>query len=328
MANRLEKVFSYKSGDEELRVTIGINDDCKNGHADFTISYDHRVNGQMEGWCHDYETAKNYGLKVKIPESDLAIFRRFEPLHLCDQDGAPMYPIANGWYYLNEGKLGVFANQMRISIEEAERASKLITSKESLYAWLCVGGHIDRWKREANEAIAILEELCGQKFDLVRTRASELSEYASIHPNDFEFNEADAQKTQTAQRLKIIEEELLRVKQYNKEQVAKIMEDNMRKEMALQVIADYIKEHLIPNPLRVLRCFIVYDHINTIVFNWHYSMDNIPYEYAYGLCKHLQSLNDGLQYKVGRLINAKHALSNEEFEWYNKLEEEGLIYNR
>lgn len=327
MANRLEKVFTYNFGkNEQLKVTIGINDDCKNGHADFTISYAHHVKGELSGWCHDFDTLKNYGVPYRvIPEKDLEIFRKFEPLHLCDQDGAPMYPISNGWYHLREGKLGVFANAMRVSVVEAERASKLVTSKESLYAWLCQGGHIERWKREANEAIAILEELCGDKFDLVRTRESELNKYKQIDTSKFVFDEEESQKTITNQRLKVISDELARCEEYYQGQLKRLEEENKLKMYVLNKVADYVSEHLPSNPIHVLKCFIVYNYNKTVVFNWHNCSDNIPYEYAYGLCKHLQSLNDGLQYKVGRVSNAKYALSNEEFEWYNKLEEEGFV---
>lgn len=327
MANRLEKVFTYKfDRNEQLKVTIGINDDCKNGHADFTVCYAHYVKGELVGWYHDFDTLKDYGAPHRvIPEKDLEIFRKFEPLHLCDQDGVHWYPISNGWYHLNEGNLRTFANAMRVSIAEAERASKLVTSKLYLYAWLCQGGHIERWKREANEAIAILEELCGDKFDFVRTKENELNEYKQIDTSKFVFNEEVSQKIITFHRLKVITDELARCEEYYQGQLKKLEEGNNLKMYVLNKVADYVSEHLPSNPIHVLRCFIVYDHNETVVFNWHDCGDNIPYEYAYGLCKYLSELNDSLQYKVGKVLRPDLSLSNEEFEWYKKLEEEGFV---
>src|SRR6185312_390500 len=77
-------------------IKIRLNDECKNGHNDFSITGDMYLSGKVHtdrnnqgGGAIGDEIAKCF------PE-----FKIFNDLHLCDAKGAPMYAQANGFYHL------------------------------------------------------------------------------------------------------------------------------------------------------------------------------------------------------------------------------------
>lgn len=96
----LKFTTSKIEGTERLKVTIRLNDECKNGHEDFAITadlYERTTKGERwisSGCLHD-EIARSF------PE-----FTPFIALHLCNHEGVPMHGIANGFYWFT----GMFAD--------------------------------------------------------------------------------------------------------------------------------------------------------------------------------------------------------------------------
>lgn len=153
---------NYVENGEKYTITVTANlaDECKNGHCDFSITADIvRIarNGRRVmaggGCCHE-EIAKHF------PE-----LRKFIPLHLCNYLGMPMYPEANGQYFVNEGKEKA-TEYLRLQDGEFEVLAVAKDKEERPYfKYLLFSlGIVERWQSEANEFIAFLEEKTGQTW--------------------------------------------------------------------------------------------------------------------------------------------------------------------
>ena len=95
---------------ERLSIQIKLNDSCKNGHQDFSITGEITKNGhpQSFGCLHDQ-------IKKHFPQ-----FNKFISLHGRDFTGAPTYAIGNGFYHLRQAREGEetaesFQNYLRIN---------------------------------------------------------------------------------------------------------------------------------------------------------------------------------------------------------------------
>ena len=85
----MKKEFTKKYGNnQKIVVEIRLSDPCKNGHNDFAITATTYVGKRWDscGCLHD-DILKHF------PE-----FKIFVDLHLCDDNGVPMYPILNNPY--------------------------------------------------------------------------------------------------------------------------------------------------------------------------------------------------------------------------------------
>jgi hypothetical protein len=141
--------------DKEINVKIRLDDDCNNKVCDFAIT------------AEIYEIAKN-GKRVWVAggclhEEILKHFPQFAPfvrLHLSNLYGQPMYAVENGIFWLKEStEKG--AEYLRIPLALAKM---LVIDKGYFKYQLFSLGIVDKWKEEADAAIAQLEELCGKKF--------------------------------------------------------------------------------------------------------------------------------------------------------------------
>jgi hypothetical protein len=163
--NSLVYKVGKKSKDFDAVIKIKLNDECKNGHQDFSITADLYEHGKPEsdkyclggGCCHDDI------LKI-APE-----FKQFVNLHLCDKDGIPMYASANGYYHITIGfdnttdQKEKFCEYYRVTPLEYEILKQ--TSSADQYGFMLVKlGIVNRWKTEAKEAIKELERLTGDTF--------------------------------------------------------------------------------------------------------------------------------------------------------------------
>jgi len=149
---------------DKIKVVVEaiLADDCKNGHHDFSLTCSgyHKEGRKWEesfaGCCHDEI------LKV-FPELKI-----MERLHLSDYLGVPMFAMENGYYFAtrrSQGKSIIVAEHFRCTLEEAE---SLINAGDKLYFQYLVE-HVlklpERWKKEADEGIRLLEELTGDTWE-------------------------------------------------------------------------------------------------------------------------------------------------------------------
>ena len=90
---KLSHSITIEKGKEKTVIQITLNDDCKNGHEDFSLTadiYEKTARGWRDvggGCCHEH---------ILSLRPDLA---PFAALHLATCDGVPMHAIANAWYW-------------------------------------------------------------------------------------------------------------------------------------------------------------------------------------------------------------------------------------
>ena len=151
----------FKKDGEEYRITTTVSpdDDCHNKICDRGITADIRWKNKygkyveyMGGCCHD-EIAKY------CPE-----LAKFIPLHCCNHYGAPMYPVENGTYHIKNSDKYVAIEYLRISDKEYSKLSEAVDDKVYFKYLLFNLGIVDRWKRESDELLVELEDLCGKKW--------------------------------------------------------------------------------------------------------------------------------------------------------------------
>ena len=163
------KISTKDTGGNTLIITIRLDDECKNGHQDFSITcsgYEKDKpltdkNFIYGGCCHDEIIAARPDLKI------------FVDLHLSDYEGVPMYAAENGFYHLRSGFNNEppespqfkahFCEYYRMTgeqfdkISESWNATRYAVNLEKL-------GIIDQWREQAKEGIKVLETLTGETF--------------------------------------------------------------------------------------------------------------------------------------------------------------------
>jgi len=142
---------------ENLVINIRLNDECKNGHQDFSITGELYVSkSRSDRNCISCGCIHEEILK-SAPE-----FKMFVDLHLSDYNGAPMYAVENGYYWLHKNKENAI-NYLRISELEY---TELINAKGKGEFTVLLGslGITKRWKSEAKKAIKEMEKLTGFEF--------------------------------------------------------------------------------------------------------------------------------------------------------------------
>ena len=240
---------------ENVRVDVKIrlSDDCKNGHNDFAVTgtiYERQRNGRWEmiggGCCHDE-------ILSFFPE-----FRPFVDLHLCDAKGAPMYPEANGFYFLErKNKQEVVKSYLRITEPEYEHIRATASDELCLKYLLYDMGVVARWEQEAKAAIKQLEEMTGKTF-VDNSRRYQLSPLTT-------------EETELIER-RIVEGYYLpeAIENRRRDAVKKKI-DNLRdgatKEIKKIETALTVKTQVLEAGMS-LNDFIYYDHTNIGVFNW------------------------------------------------------------
>ena len=108
MKKQFTKIYENDFGNnEKIVVEIRLSDPCKNGHDDFSITAD----------IYEQRGARYYHSSCGCLHDDILKhfpeFQIFVDLHLCDDNGVPMYPVLNNPY------TGFFAVQKGQSIIQA-----------------------------------------------------------------------------------------------------------------------------------------------------------------------------------------------------------------
>ena len=206
----------------------------------------------MGGCCHN-EVAKHF------PE-----LAKFISLHLCNHYGAPMYPVGNGTYHIKNSDKSVAIEYLRISDKEYSKLSEAVDDEMYFKYLLFNLGIVDRWKRESDELLVELEDLCGKKWvnpympekerftliltDEERSLVEERIKSGYYSAENIEKRKIEAHKADVAgKRFNICE-------YYNQ----KIREAETNKKIMLCVF-----DYGLP-----INNVIYYPHSNTLSFNW------------------------------------------------------------
>ena len=185
-------------------IHIRLNDECKNGHEDFSITADFwklerqktDKNWIMGGCCHEEI------LKVR---PDLKIFIQ---LHNNDFRGYPMYYVENAFYHLkNEYNSQMtktrFMECYFVSEEQYQELLKADDVNEFGYLFLVVFKNHKIWEDLAIQGIKYLEELSGKKFESKATRLYDISKFLGLsYPKGYFFDEAVKERRLKAHLLK------------------------------------------------------------------------------------------------------------------------------
>lgn len=241
---------------KKIEVKIRLNDEYKNGHADFAITgtvYEKDKWGNWKwsscGCCHD---------------EILKVFKKFKPfidLHLCDAIGVPMYAVGNGRYHLRESSRKVVMEYLRITDEEYDYFKAHDCDDQFFKYQLYKKGIVARWKEEAASAIAYLESLSGQKFKDESTRY-QIDPLTDGEILLVETRIAEGYYTKTA---------------IEKRRLATIRDANRKRGQKLRHRAQEAKKKIdqkLSVELYLLKMgipdsgYIYYDHTNRVEFNW------------------------------------------------------------
>lgn len=144
-----EKGITYK-----VITTIKLHDECKSGTCSWSITgilQQKKGNGRFYDIGHGciHEEIQKASPKLKM----------FVDLHLCDWRGTPLYPVENGYYFLQKDKKQA-KEYLRVTDEEMEILSKC-DNKEYFKYQLFALGIVERWQAESKKAIQAMEELTG-----------------------------------------------------------------------------------------------------------------------------------------------------------------------
>ena len=278
-ANNTKKTNSLKFstskiiGGEDMTVTIRLNDDCGNGHQDFSITGDiYKANAPKSDKNHLMGGCIHDEILKAFPE-----FKIFIDLHLCDFDGVPMHAVENGFYFLSEGFSKTkpedknfpteYCEYYRISLDQFKVLSQ---SKNKLQYALNLQnlGILAQWKEEAKKAIEILEGLTGNKF----LNDSKKSQYHA--PTEAEILEEEekiligyytpeAEQERAEAKAKAIFSKL--------EEVANKKIEDIKEEIKVKKLVFEV------GGIKALENMLFYNHTKQIAFNWR-SYDNISEE--------------------------------------------------
>lgn len=75
-----------------------------------------------------------------------------------------MHPVENGIYHVRRSGMSVAMEYLRISEQECVELYKASEDKMYFKYLLFDLGIVDRWKRESDELLVELEDLCGKKW--------------------------------------------------------------------------------------------------------------------------------------------------------------------
>ena len=251
----------------QWKIEISLDDDCKNGHQDFSLTGTCWEKGKIRidrnmkfgGACGD--------TIVKLfPEYEI-----FERLHVCDFNGSPMYPVGNGIYHAKRKGKESLQSYLRLTELEAETLMMYLDEEIAFRFHLENMGVVARWKEEANEAIKKLEELTGNEFENVSTK-SHYTPLTEEERNEYKEKQLqgyfDADKIQERKEQKIQDKKR---KQIEKLKLAAKNEiDSINTELNIK-LAILDAGFSIDN-------FIYYKYKNEGEFNWLDSQDKLNKE--------------------------------------------------
>jgi hypothetical protein len=188
--NALRHSIVASRGEQVTTIKITLDDDCGNGHEDFSVTADIREKDSRGRWanagggaCHDH-------ILSLCPE-----LKPFVDLHLCTWQGIPMHCAANAWYWLagalglsyveyhgssgsdaktKEECLRIFKEHVRCTDDELPALLKCRSQAELQIAIEDLG-ILQRWRQEADAAIEQLEAWTGQEFESSATRGQWVS---------------------------------------------------------------------------------------------------------------------------------------------------------
>tara|TARA_R110000803_G_scaffold10007_2_gene31069 strand:+ start:1827 stop:2735 length:909 start_codon:yes stop_codon:yes gene_type:complete len=249
----------------KLKITakISINDKCNNGHQDLHVTcdiYEKRGNGRY------YE--HSFGCQHETVLKHFPEFKIFVDLHGCDFNGCPTFTVGNGLYFLHNETKEITINYLRIT--EKEYSLLLKCKSEDFLKYTLDNLEIPkRWKKEANKAIQLIEDMTKIKF-LNDSKKSQYTPLTDQEKRDF-YNKFILTDFYSDKNTTIRENK--RLSDLNKSMIEKVNFDYSKQ------ITKYEKEkniclELINQGFEIsvktgnIKGAIYYTHSNELNFNW------------------------------------------------------------
>lgn len=253
MKTRLQR--TAKDG-RQFYITISLDDECHNGHQDFSITGTIYEAGKPK--VEEYIISSGaIGDHIAKEFPGLAIFDR---LHLCDYAGAPMYAVANGFYNIKRMDAEKFCEYFRCTQAEWEKLSTA-ENGEHFAILLYLSDIPTRWEQEAGEAIKILEGMTGEKWVNNSTKRhftaptpEQLADFLVKQKSGYFSDEQRAQRELDKQQAYYKEER----EKVEAECDGKIKQAELERDVKIAVLDAGLS----------LKNFIFYNHTSTGVFNW------------------------------------------------------------
>ena len=212
-------------------ISIRLNDECNNGHEDFSITATfwklnktrRDVNMYMGGCCHEEILKFRPDLKI------------FVDLYLNDFRGYPMYYIENGFYHLKKMPKDKFMEYAKVDEAGYELLKK--ASDEDEYGYLLLNKLENHkiWEGLAKEGIAKLQELTGKKFESKGTRLYNLDKYKTLNfPEDW-FDDERVEKRRKESLLYKINEKVSAMEKEHKRKMEEMQNEFSIKKSLMQL---------------------------------------------------------------------------------------------
>ena len=276
---------------KRIIVKVSLDDDCKNMHCDFSITctiYEQRKNGV---WVDGGGGAAHETISKRFPE-----LRKFIPLHLCAHEGTPMYPEENGRYFIKHDGKEVTMRNLRCTEEEYEILANAVEEKLYFKYLLFSLGIVARWKKEADEFIAFLEEKTGDKW--VNPYTPEQERFRLVLTDE---EKADVEKKIAERYYSLQAMQERRKAEFEAEKAKQIEKINAEYNAATENAR--IKRDVL---IYILECglslknVIYYDHSKTVCFNWKDYDDKISQEEFVDFVNNIDysKVSDKIEFKI------------------------------
>lgn len=254
---------------ETFVISIRLNDECKNGHQDFSITG--TIYEANKPLIEKYMISGGaIGDKIALHFPEFAIF---DKLHCCDFNGYPMYTVGNGFYFLREGfnkekpsDANFKAKYCEYYRLKPEQFDVLATSENELEYSILLHelGILKQWNEEAKIAIMQLERLTGNEFVIDSTKSNFIN-VPLEQIEEFKAKKAAGYYSQENKEARAKETKELAL---NKK-IDSIKEEYKAKNKALKLEYD-LKLSFTRSGVPSFN-WIHYTHDNKIIFNWKHS---------------------------------------------------------
>ena len=229
--NSIKHVIDVNNKKHNYKINIRLNDECRNGHEDFSITATfwklnktrRDVNMYMGGCCHEEILKFRPDLKI------------FVDLYLNDFRGYPMYYIENGFYHLKNMPKDKFIEYAKVDEEGYKLLKK--ASDEDEYGYLLLNKLENHkiWEGLAKEGIAKLQELTGKKFESKGTRLYNLDKYKTLNfPEDW-FDDERVEKRRKESLLYKINEKVSAMEKEHKRKMEEMQNEFSIKKSLMQL---------------------------------------------------------------------------------------------
>ena len=270
--NKLVYKATKRVGNEKIKVTIRLDEDCKNGYEYFSATcsgYElnrNRWNESFGGCAHDEIIRFFPNLKI------------FTEVHLWSFGGYRTHAIENGFYLLKRGfdKCSIDSEDFPSYFSEyygctLEQFNVLKDSENKFeFSMLSVEiGIVEGWKNKVNNAIKELENLTGKKFkssyekdkNEITTEPEKIKEFKALKNCGYYSKESKTKREN--KRLSDLKESMIEkvTKDFNK----KVSKHKRQLSINLELINQGFE---ISPKTGNIKGAIYYNHTDELNFNW------------------------------------------------------------